>query len=147
MRFSPKVELFRIRNTDYASNPGDDYGAFIITGPCGRDLMVIASPGDAHESIPWEHVSVSLKNRPPNWEEMCYIKSLFWDDEETVMQLHPPKSQWINNHPNCLHLWRPIEIPIPLPPSVTVGSQEIGTLDPHKPIPKQAQAIIDKILD
>jgi hypothetical protein len=130
MKFSPKIERFRFRDGEYGSNPGDDYGAFLIDGPCGRKLMVIASPGDANEGIPWEHVSVSLRNRPPNWEEMCYIKSLFWDDEETVMQLHPPRSKWINNHPNCLHMWRPLNQEIPLPPSIAVGLKELGTLEP-----------------
>ena len=128
MKFSPKLESFRMRSGPYASDAGSDYGAFLIVGPCGRDLRVIASPGDADENIPWEHVSVSLPNRPPNWEEMCFIKSLFWDEEETVMQLHPPRSRWINNHPNCLHMWRPTSQEIPLPPDITVGRKELGTL-------------------
>src|SRR6266576_2352079 len=113
MRFHDTVELFRFHRGKYASSKGDDYGAFHIPGPCGRELLVIASSGD--QEIPWEHVSVSLHNRCPNWEEMCYIKSLFWDDEETVMQLHPSKSKWINNHPYCLHLWKPTQETIPLP--------------------------------
>ncbi|MDP9039797.1 MAG: hypothetical protein M3O02_11090 [Acidobacteriota bacterium] len=52
---------------------------------------------------------------------MCFVKALFWDDEETVMQLHPPKSEWINNHEYCLHLWRPLNQPIPRPPGIAVG--------------------------
>ena len=55
----------------------------------------------------WDHVSVSLKTRTPTWEEMCHIKSLFFADEEVVMQLHPAKSAYVNYHPFCLHLWRP----------------------------------------
>ena len=121
MRFSEKLEKFRLRRGPYASNTRDDLGAFLVPGPCGRDLRIIASPGDAHEDIPWEHVSVSLPNRCPNWEEMCFVKSLFWDDEEAVMQLHPPRSTWINNHAYCLHLWRPLKAKIPLPPEVAVG--------------------------
>jgi hypothetical protein len=63
---------------------------------------------------------------------MCYVKALFWDDEETVMQLHPPKSRWINNHPYCLHMWRPTKLEIPLPPDETVGNKELGTLTAEK---------------
>jgi len=37
------------------------------------------------------------------------------------MQLHPPRSKWINNHPYCLHLWRPTKQEIPLPPEIAVG--------------------------
>lgn len=88
------------------------------------DLKVIASDGYG-----WEHVSVSLALRPtwtPSWEIMCKVKDLFWDPEVTVMQLHPPKSLHVNNHPGCLHLWRPamkgVEIPLPHP--IMVGIPE-----------------------
>ncbi len=120
MKFDPSLERYRERQGPYASNPGDDYGMFQLPG-FGQTLRVLASPGDAHEDIPWEHVSVSLKNRCPNWREMCYVKDLFWDAEECVMQLHPPRSKWINNHPYCLHLWKPIAVDIPMPPEITVG--------------------------
>lgn len=83
-----------------------------------HNLRIIAS-ADAE----WERVSVSLQNRVPSWEEMCRVKALFWDDEDVVMQLHARRSQWVNNHVNCLHLWRCI-IPgkaIPEPDSILVG--------------------------
>jgi len=88
-----------------------------------RYLNVIASDGDG-----WEHVSVSMPDKIPSWEMMCLVKSRFWDDEDAVMQLHPPKSQWISNHNYCLHLWRPINLSIPLPPMYMVGYQSLGTL-------------------
>jgi hypothetical protein len=117
---------YRILNGHWGSPKGADYGSFRIPGPCGEDLMVIASPGDADENIPWEHVSISTRNRCPRWNEMCFIKELFWDDEDAVMQLHPPKSTWINNHAFCLHLWRPQDGNIPLPPSIAVGYAELN---------------------
>lgn len=121
MRFAPELEKWRLHSGPYGSSIGCDYGAFVIPGPCGRDLCVIASHGDANVDIPWEHVSVSLTNRCPNWEEMDCIKRLFWDDEEAVMQLHPPRSQWVNQHKFCLHMWRPTTQEIPLPPMIAVG--------------------------
>jgi hypothetical protein len=114
------VEQFRIRNGAFGTEPGED-GAFYIPGPVGRTLRVMASRGSAGLNIPWEHVSVSTDRNCPSWREMCFIKKLFWDAEETVMQLHPPESEWINNHPHCLHLWRPTEQAIPLPPGILVG--------------------------
>ena len=64
----------------------------------------------------WEHVSVTInRNRTPSWEVMNHVKDLFWDEEDIVIQLHPPKSQYVNHHPFCLHLWRPIGVKIPLP--------------------------------
>jgi hypothetical protein len=120
-------EQYRAWCRGLESNIGDDYGLFIAQGPCGRELRIIASSGE-DDGIEWEHVSVSLPNRCPNWPEMCFVKELFWDDEETVMQLHPPKSEWVNNHSFCLHLWRPRGHEIPRPPSITVGDRKLGTL-------------------
>jgi hypothetical protein len=115
------MEQYRLRNGEYGSDPYDDFGAFEVTGPCGQTLRILVSSGNIDLDIPWEHVSVSLRNRCPNWTEMCFIKDMFWDEEDTVMQLHPPKSQYVNNHPYCLHLWRPTRVDIPLPPQITVG--------------------------
>lgn len=84
----------------------------------GRSFSAIASNGGG-----WEHVSVSPwgnKKRCPTWEEMCAIKDLFFEEGETVMQLHPPKSECVNLHPYCLHLWRPKRGEIPLPPRAYV---------------------------
>ena len=128
MRFSPKLEGWRILHSYFATHPFEDAGAFRIPGPHNVTLTVIASSGQKELGVDWEHVSVSLPNRCPNWPEMCFVKDLFWDAEETVIQLHPPKSQWINNHPYCLHLWRPKSVSIPLPPSVAVGDQSLGLL-------------------
>lgn len=68
----------------------------------------------------WEHVSVCPSNRTPDWNEMCAIKEMFWNDDEVVMQLHPTKSNYVNLMPNCLHLWRPIGQEIPVPPTLYV---------------------------
>lgn len=93
---------------------GND-GLFMVT--IGRrELKVIASDGGG-----WEHVSISLPDRCPKWEEMSRIKRMFWDKDDVVMQLHVADSNHINMHPYCLHLWRPIDgRTIPIPPSYMV---------------------------
>lgn len=89
--------------------PGTMDGAFLIK--CGSaHLRVISGVG-----LGWDHVSVSLPTRLPTWSEMCHVKRKFFKDDETVMQLHPPESDYVNIHPNCLHLWRPHDQEIPLP--------------------------------
>jgi len=60
----------------------------------------------AKDGRPLEHVSVSLARRCPTWDEMSMIKDIFWEDEEEVIQFHPKKSENINLHPYCLHMWR-----------------------------------------
>ena len=71
----------------------------------------------------WEHVSVCPRKKHivPSWDDMCKIKDIFFHDEECVVQYHPPKSEYVNNMPNCLHLWRPINEAMPMPPSIMVG--------------------------
>lgn len=97
-------------------NVGDEYnGAFRIFIK-NAPYLIIASNGCG-----WEHVSVSHKKNTPSWEVMCEIKNMFFYDEEVVIQFHPKKSEYVNNHEHCLHLWRPLQKEIPTPPSILVG--------------------------
>jgi hypothetical protein len=41
--------------------------------------------------------------------------------EDVVIQYHPTKSEYVNLHDNCLHMWRPVEVEIPTPPKELVG--------------------------
>lgn len=96
---------------------GYDGGCGEVYFPAQREpLLVIWSSGEG-----WEHVSVSLKKRCPTWDEMCRIKNMFWNDEETVVQYHPPKSEYVNTHPYCLHLWRKKGEDFERPPKGLVG--------------------------
>jgi hypothetical protein len=97
------------------------FGAFVLHPRAGDPLLCIAS--DIVPGIPWEHVSVSVpkRTRVPNWREMCHVKDAFWDEEDCVAQFHPPKSDYVNYHPYVLHLWRPVGIELPRPPSIAVG--------------------------
>lgn len=69
----------------------------------------------------FEHLSVSTPVKTPTWEQMCKMKEIFWKDDEVCMQLHPKKEEYVNNHPYCLHIWRPKEKEIPTPSSIYVG--------------------------
>ena len=56
------------------------------------------------------------------------LKDIFFEDTECVVQYHPPKSEYVNNIPFCLHLWKPIEEyagVMPMPPSILVGIKGI----------------------
>lgn len=76
-----------------------------------REMAIIASWSGG-----WKHVSVSLARRCPTWEEMCRVKDIFWGEDECVVQFHPPKSEYVNLHPYCLHLWKKIGEKADLPP-------------------------------
>jgi hypothetical protein len=113
MKYRSEIELYRHISSDMFT--GEAFGAFQVPFK-GQDLRVIASDGEG-----WDHVSVSLPNRCPTWEEMCRIKDLFFDEDETVVQFHPKKSEYVNCHPYCLHLWRSQDQEAVLPPSILVG--------------------------
>lgn len=69
----------------------------------------------------WDHVSVSLPDRCPSWEEMDAIKRVFFTDDATCFQLHVPPSDHRSLHPFCLHIWRPHDVEIPRPPDIFVA--------------------------
>lgn len=113
-----KLDKIRCKTKPWNSNPGDNFGMFYI--PIKKSnipLKVICAP----MHYEWQHVSVSLPNRCPTWSEMALVKSLFWSEDETVVQFHPKKSEYVNNHPHCLHLWRKNGQEFELPPSILTG--------------------------
>lgn len=121
MRNLHSLDRYRRADPDVMRHYGwagdDTCGVFEVPSPIdGGVLRVIASAGAG-----WDHVSVSRRNRCPNWPEMDHIKRLFFADDETVMQLHVPATDHISDHDNCLHLWRPHRAEIPRPPSWMVG--------------------------
>lgn len=79
-------------------------------------LNIQASWGDG-----WEHVSVSMPSRTPSWKDMQMVKDLFWPKEELAIQYHPASDCYVNYHPHCLHIWRPQDEDIPVPPTWMVG--------------------------
>jgi len=116
MAFNVPNEL-RIRDGHLGSDDSaENNGAFMISLHHYK-IFVIASDGDG-----WERVSASMINRCPRWDEMCYIKDVFWDRDDCVVQFHPPEKNYVNFHPHCLHLWRPIGIEFPQPPKYLVGA-------------------------
>lgn len=116
--------LDKFRQTEFERNfyhaRGDAKNGAFKVYVSGRSFFCIASSGGG-----WEHISISPCNRKrqtcPTWDEMCAIKDLFFEPEETVVQYHPPKSDYVNMHPYCLHLWRSTEIEMPRPPAIFVG--------------------------
>jgi hypothetical protein len=122
-QFADIVEQGRERGGMFATLPGKRYGRFFIQKEVGAmRLQVIASP--ASTDVPWDHISISTQTRCPTWEEMCWVKDLFFDEEEAVVQFHPPKSEYVNHHPYCLHLWKPSHFELELPPSIAIGPKD-----------------------
>jgi hypothetical protein len=124
------IEKGRMNDDANRGLRGIPYGSFVLKSPFHSYLFIVAAGGDpdswaAHGlRYPiFEHVSVSVNHsikRIPTWDEMNWVKDLFWEPEELVVQYHPPKSQYVNRNPWVLHLWKPVGVEIPLPPMVCV---------------------------
>lgn len=117
MRNLHELDRYRVNAADLYGSFGDGTcGAFIVPSVIDHGELRVIAASDAG----WDHVSVSRANRCPNWPEMQQIKRLFFHDEETAMQLHVALEDHINVHPHTLHLWRPWDREIPLPPAIFV---------------------------
>ena len=121
--FTTALEQYRIRRGHWLSNVNCGWcGAWRI--PHEDDTLLVVSsdgvdPGGVDlDARGWEHVSVrvAVKERCPTWAEMCYVKDLFWANEECVIQFHPPGSNYVNRHHTTLYLWRLKDFTFPLPP-------------------------------
>lgn len=119
-------EQYRVSKSDHSllGTTAEDGNNGVFQIPIHRKKIaafVVVSDGAG-----WDHVSVHIadikgKISTPSWAQMNKIKDLFWGPEDVVIQLHPPKSTYINNHPHTLHLWKSHLQEIILPPPEMVG--------------------------
>lgn len=72
-------------------------------------LRVIISGARYGDGRRWVHLSCSHRERLPSWEELKAVRSRFLGDDALALQVFPPKAQWVNVHPNVLHLWRCVD--------------------------------------
>ena len=124
MKIEPVKELdqYRITHPTLGSSElGSTWGAFrIVTRNAVLTVISSGNTIDNDGAKGWEHVSVSIGSRCPTWDEMNLVKDLFWKDDETVVQFHPRKSEYVNKMPYCLHLWRKADVEHELPPQIFV---------------------------
>lgn len=97
--------LEEIKQNKHILNSGKamfGFDAFIVK-VMGNEYHVVASIEPKQE-----HISITLKTkkRIPTWEEMKAIKDIFFYDEEECYQVFPKKSEYVNIHPYCMHIWR-----------------------------------------
>jgi hypothetical protein len=88
-------------------------GAFVVPY-LSINLRIIAASGGG-----WDHISVSVIDRCPTWDEMEHIAKLFFKEDEVAIQYHVPAKDYINTHPFVLHWWRPYNKllkKLPMPP-------------------------------
>ena len=83
--------------------------------PMRYALNIIVSWGGG-----WDHVSIHGQTPnvkfTPFWEDMCFVKNVFFKLSETAYQFHPARNNHINIHKNVLHIWRKQGQEIEMPP-------------------------------
>ncbi len=110
----PIEEIQNNRNIDVRQRTPDGGAGTIVVN--GKKCTLVFSWGGG-----WEHVSIApYDKKTPTWEDMCKVKRMFWEDDEAVVQIHPKREDYVNRKKNCLHLWRPIDQELPLPPKLYV---------------------------
>jgi hypothetical protein len=83
---------------------------YIGRGPDGDTLAfkngacrVLLSGPREREQIGW-HFSISCPDRNPTWEEQRNARYELVPDDVYMVQILPPKAQYVNKHPFCFHL-------------------------------------------
>lgn len=69
-------------------------------------LVVIISCCVERDGKNWVHLSVSKRKQYPSWDEFSQVKDLFLGSESLAIQVLPPRSEWVNDHNYCLHLYQ-----------------------------------------
>lgn len=95
-------EKFRLKNGNMGTTEADGNNGVFPIKRGKLQFFVIASDG-----MGWDHVSVTIANRQrtATWEEMCFIKDIFFSKDEWAVQFHPASVDYVDNHKYCLHLW------------------------------------------
>lgn len=70
-----------------------------------RGLVVIQSLQEELDGKIWMHTSYSRKSRMPTYQDTVFIKENFIGDDVKAIMIFPRKSEHVNIHPYCLHLW------------------------------------------
>jgi len=72
----------------------------------------------------WLHLSVSHRDRVPNWQELREAKGAFLGDVYAY-QVIPPKAQYVNIDPRVLHLFHCLDGPVMPEFSDMVGGRRV----------------------
>ena len=65
-------------------------------------LRIILSGPQERERIGW-HFSVSCEDRNPTWEEQKALRYLLVPDDLYMVQILPPKAEYVNDHEHTFH--------------------------------------------
>jgi hypothetical protein len=80
-----------------------------------KELSVISSVATELDGKIWQHLSCAHPDRLPSWETLKEVKTIFMGRDYQAIQVIPSEKKYINIHPYCLHLFRCLDEPDPVP--------------------------------
>lgn len=92
----------RLRVRDAFSPNGHSQG-IRYTGPKG--LVVIATLDDTERFGVLLHVSLSYRDRDPEWTLIRAVRDAFYPNTADVMMVLPRAADYVNIQAHCFHLW------------------------------------------
>lgn len=106
------IKDVEIKNAFYFPTPNANYKEIkhplfndeIVKSWTFNGLLIMATVGN-YDGVQWLHVSVSRKSKLPTYTELQMIKRDFIGDDRKAIFVFPKKSNYVNIHNFCLHLW------------------------------------------
>ena len=99
------IEKHRLKgNPDYpAGDKGTMQGSFYFEE---EHLLVVVKSINKWESCEvavcgFIAGGIEYATRCPTWNEMCFVKDMFWSEDEVCIQYHPDKKNYMGNVPGC----------------------------------------------
>lgn len=97
--------LFPDAPAEFLRTPHPLIGPFVYNDLVTRSLAVICSAQVEADGKRWIHVSCSRADRLPSWKDLRRVKDVFVGVHRKAVQVFPAQSEYVNVHPNVLHLW------------------------------------------
>jgi hypothetical protein len=107
-----RANRWRIKTGAMASTELDGWNGMFLVPLEGELWHVMIS-----DQMGWKHLSVTnaQKKMLPSWTVLGRLKDLFYGDDEWACQFFPAKEDYIDDHPFCLHIWKPLDEELPRP--------------------------------
>ena len=104
-KFFPKPNPIFKENKNFSN---EYWSGWIFNG-----LSVIASVGIMDDGKEWLHVSFSRNRKLPSYADLQLVKREFIGNDKKAVMVFPEQENYVNIHPNCLHLWYTADNPLP----------------------------------
>lgn len=75
-----------------------------VSGQMGK-LRFIVSGETEQDGKRWVHLSIIKANAIPEWNELVRVRNAVLGEEALCLHIVSRRSQHVNIHPYCMHLW------------------------------------------